>query len=59
MSLHDARDREEMAMYGEAMGMMQHKQIHLDVINKIAIAFAFGEFDEIDMYFDMLFMKDD
>lgn len=59
MTLSDARNQEEMAMYGEALGLMQHKQIHFDVVNKIACAFAFGEFDEIDMYFDMLFMKDD
>ena len=39
-------------------GVMQHKRIHLDVINKIASFFAAGEFEDIDMYLDMLFMKD-
>jgi len=47
-----------MTMYGEAVGVMQHKRIHQDVINKIAKSFSDGEFEEIDMYLDMLFMKD-
>ena len=37
---------------------MQHKRMHNDIVVKIAQSFSDGEFEEIDMYLDMLFMKD-
>ena len=43
---------------GDVSGMMQHKRIHHDTISRIARSFAEGDFEEIDMYLDMLFMKD-
>ena len=53
-----------MAMYGDASNVMQHRRMHSDTIQKIALGFSNGPdggggaFEEIDMYFDMLFMKD-
>ena len=58
MILHDAKEQAETAMYGDPIGVMQYKRIHMDVINKIAKSFSNGDFEEIDMYLDMLFMKD-
>ena len=58
MILHDANEQAETAMYGDPIGVMQYKRIHMDVINKIAKSFSNGDFEEIDMYLDMLFMKD-
>jgi len=60
LTIHDARKRAEMSLASDSMGggIMQHKRIHIDVISRIARFFATGEFEDIDMYFDMLFMKD-
>ena len=58
MALHDASKRAEMTMYGDASGVMQHKRIIHDVVDKIVRNFSEGDFEEIDMYLDMLFMKD-
>ena len=60
LALHDAKKRAELSMAASdgLGGVMQHKRIHTDVINKISSFFAAGDFEEIDMYLDMLFMKD-
>ena len=47
-----------MAMTRDASGLMQHRRIHHDTISAIVKSFAKGDFEEIDMYFNMLFMKD-
>ncbi len=48
-----------LAMHDASIGgVMQHKRIHQDVISRISESFADGEFEEIDLYLDMLFMKD-
>ena len=60
MTIHDAKKHAEMSSMQDMSlgGVMQHKRIHSDVINRIVQSFAEGEFEEIDMYLDMLFMKD-
>ena len=64
MTIQDAKRQAEMAMYGDASNVMQHRRMHQDTILKIAEGFSNGPdggggaFEEIDMYFDMLFMKD-
>lgn len=49
-------------MYGDANNVMQHRRMHSDTINKIVQGFSngpdSGAFEDIDMYLDMLFMKD-
>ena len=60
MTLNDAKKHAEMMSMNDTSlgGVMQHKRIHFDVIARISECFADGEFEEIDMYLDMLFMKD-
>ena len=43
----------------DSHSLLQHRRIHHDVIAKIVESLAQGEFEELDMYLDMLFMKDD
>ena len=62
MTYYDAKRHEEMTYYGASGAVtgnvMQHKRLVDDVVRKIANFFAAGEFEEVDMYLDMLFMKD-
>ena len=62
MTMQDAKKQAEMTMYGDASNVMQHRRMHSDTIERIAQGFSngpdAGAFEEIDMYFDMLFMKD-
>jgi len=37
---------------------MHHKRIQQDVVQRIAKSFAEKGFEELDLYFDILFMKD-
>lgn len=59
ITMHDAVKHAELAYYeGSSGNIMQHKRLVDDTVRKIAMNFAQGDFEEVDMYLDMLFMKD-
>ena len=60
MAIHDAQKHAQMSLEDSlGGGVMQHKSMQVDIINRIARFFAERhEFEEFDMYLNMLFMKD-
>ena len=60
MAIHDAQKHAQMSLEGSLSGgVMQHKRMQADIVARIARFFAERhEFEEFDMYLNMLFMKD-
>lgn len=59
LAIHDLKAKlEQDGRLDETSRVMHHKRIQQDVVQRIAKSFADKGFEELDLYFDILFMKD-